>query len=190
MANGDQAGAAGLSVVPSTADVRLGYDAINKRGDELANHMVNGGHAFTKITGQLAAGQLGASVVSTANLADGAVSEAKLAALSVSLGKLAANSVNGSKIIDGSITAAELQRKYAAGTSSSSPGSTTTVDTGLGAGVFAPTVTLLGVTSEPEKASAVIVDVNPSNGTFRYRVATTSGSVPTFINVTWTAVQY
>ena len=58
MTTGDAAAAAGLSVVPPTKDYRLGYDDINKRGDELANHMTNGTHPFTKITGQIASTQI------------------------------------------------------------------------------------------------------------------------------------
>lgn len=50
MATGDVAAAAGLTVVAGTEDIRNGYDAINERGDELGNHMLNGGHAWSKIT--------------------------------------------------------------------------------------------------------------------------------------------
>ncbi len=39
MATGDAAAAKGLRVVPSTEDLRQGYDAINERGDELAAEM-------------------------------------------------------------------------------------------------------------------------------------------------------
>lgn len=52
MAAGDAAAAAGLSVVPPTADVRDGYAAINTRGDELAEHITNGGHPWSKISGR------------------------------------------------------------------------------------------------------------------------------------------
>jgi hypothetical protein len=55
MANGDKAAAAGLATWPSTADVRNGYDNLNVRGDELAEHLVNGGHTMAKITGLTAA---------------------------------------------------------------------------------------------------------------------------------------
>lgn len=51
MANGDAAAAAGLPVVPPTADLRQGYDNINQLADRLAAHMVSGGHAYDKITG-------------------------------------------------------------------------------------------------------------------------------------------
>lgn len=51
MANGDAAAAAGLSVVAPTEDARMGYDAINVRGDELANHITTGGHKTSAITG-------------------------------------------------------------------------------------------------------------------------------------------
>lgn len=52
MATGDSAAAAGLPVVPSTKDIRLGYDDINKLADALAAHLVSGGHAWNKISGR------------------------------------------------------------------------------------------------------------------------------------------
>lgn len=39
MATGDAAAAKGLRVVAATKDLKLGYDDINKRGDELAAEM-------------------------------------------------------------------------------------------------------------------------------------------------------
>lgn len=51
MATGDKAAAAGLRVVPATEDRRLGYDAINQRGDELADHMTTGTHPVANIVG-------------------------------------------------------------------------------------------------------------------------------------------
>lgn len=39
MATGDAAAAKGLRVVPATKDLRLGYDDINQRGDELAEEI-------------------------------------------------------------------------------------------------------------------------------------------------------
>lgn len=36
MAIGDAAAAAGLEVVPASQDLKLGYERINKKGDELA----------------------------------------------------------------------------------------------------------------------------------------------------------
>lgn len=68
MANGDKAAAAGLHVFTGTQDRRLGYDNDNIRGDELAEHMTNGGHPFTKITGtaQIAQGGTGATTASAA----------------------------------------------------------------------------------------------------------------------------
>lgn len=67
MAAGDLAAAAGLDVFPATADVRQGYENDNIRGDELADHMLNGGHSASKITGLTAAavksGPTGASTV-------------------------------------------------------------------------------------------------------------------------------
>ncbi|MCB7135364.1 tail fiber domain-containing protein [Cellulosimicrobium marinum] len=52
MANGDAAAAAGMDVVPGTADARQGYDEINKTRDYLADHETNGTHAWSKITGK------------------------------------------------------------------------------------------------------------------------------------------
>lgn len=39
MATGDAAAAKGLRVVPASQDIKQGYDAINQRGDELAEEM-------------------------------------------------------------------------------------------------------------------------------------------------------
>lgn len=39
MATGDDAAAKGLRVIPASKDIRLGYDDINKRGDELAQEI-------------------------------------------------------------------------------------------------------------------------------------------------------
>lgn len=39
MANGDIAAAAGMDVVPPTADIRQGYDEINRTRDYLASFM-------------------------------------------------------------------------------------------------------------------------------------------------------
>lgn len=52
MAIGDMADAAGLEVFDETQDRRLGYQNDNVRGDELADHMLNGGHPWSKITGK------------------------------------------------------------------------------------------------------------------------------------------
>lgn len=49
MANGDIAAATGLPVVPPTADIRLGYDEINKTRDEVATHMTTGTHTWAKV---------------------------------------------------------------------------------------------------------------------------------------------
>jgi hypothetical protein len=50
MANGDAAAAAGLATFSQTQDHAQGYDNDNIRGDELADHIVNGGHPWGKIT--------------------------------------------------------------------------------------------------------------------------------------------
>lgn len=46
MAIGDLAASAGLAVFAGTQDRRLGYQNDNQRGDELAAHMLTGGHAL------------------------------------------------------------------------------------------------------------------------------------------------
>jgi hypothetical protein len=50
MANGDAAAAAGMATVAGTADLRLGYDEINKTRDYLAAHQTIGTHPATAIT--------------------------------------------------------------------------------------------------------------------------------------------
>lgn len=55
MANGDKAAAAGMDVVPGTADLRLGYDEDNKTRDYLAEHITEGSHTIGQILGLAAA---------------------------------------------------------------------------------------------------------------------------------------
>ena len=50
MANGDAAIAAGMDVVAATADLRQGYDEINKSRDYTANHQTAGTHPASAIT--------------------------------------------------------------------------------------------------------------------------------------------
>lgn len=52
MANGDIAAAAGLPVVTPTADVRLGYDEINRTRDQVAVHMTTGTDTWDNVTGK------------------------------------------------------------------------------------------------------------------------------------------
>lgn len=49
MANGDAAAAAGMDTVPGTADLRDGYDEINKTRDYLADHQTSGTHPASAI---------------------------------------------------------------------------------------------------------------------------------------------
>lgn len=49
MAIGDVAAAAGIPVVPAVADIRKGYEDINKVADALGTHILSGGHAWSKI---------------------------------------------------------------------------------------------------------------------------------------------
>ncbi|MGG7509440.1 tail fiber domain-containing protein [Plantibacter sp. YIM 135249] len=58
MAAGDKAAAAGLKVYAGTDKAREGYRYLNERGDELAVHMIDGGHSFSKITGQATPDQI------------------------------------------------------------------------------------------------------------------------------------
>lgn len=58
MAIGDMAASVGLVVYPSSQDARLGYSNDNQRGDDIANHILNGTHPFTKITGQAKTAQI------------------------------------------------------------------------------------------------------------------------------------
>lgn len=85
MANGDAAAAAGLPVVPSTKDIRQGYDDINRLADYVAAHMVSGGHSWDKIGARpvtypsdwaTTAGRPTGGVLTGATNADGAISVA------------------------------------------------------------------------------------------------------------------
>jgi hypothetical protein len=78
MATGDAAAAAGLPVVPSTKDYRLGYDDINAVADALANHQTNGTHDFAKIKGQAQTAQIANLAVTRPKIANGAVDESKI----------------------------------------------------------------------------------------------------------------
>ena len=99
MAIGDAAAAAGLPVVSPTADIRLGYQDINALADRVASHMTDGTHPFTKITGQIAAGQIPTAGVPTAKLAaDAGINAAMLASSAVTNAKLANGAVDGGKM--------------------------------------------------------------------------------------------
>lgn len=50
MANGDKAAAVGFDTVASSADIRNGYDEINKSRDYIAEHMTDGSHRADQIT--------------------------------------------------------------------------------------------------------------------------------------------
>jgi hypothetical protein len=132
MATGDAAAAAGLSVVAPTADARLGYDDINRRGDELANHIVNGTHPFTKITGSATSAQIGNGTVTNAKLADGAVTADKLSASSIAAGNLAPNAVTTTKIADQNVTEPKLANS-AVSTRTLASGAVTTAKLAAGA---------------------------------------------------------
>ena len=73
MANGDIAAAAGLPVVPPTADIRMGYDEINLTRDEVATHMTTGTHVLAKIVGLVAALAGKATKSTTGALAVGSI---------------------------------------------------------------------------------------------------------------------
>lgn len=63
MATGDAAAAKGLRVVPATKDLKLGYDDINARGDELAAEI----DARANAVNTLAIGKLEASRIKVQN---------------------------------------------------------------------------------------------------------------------------
>lgn len=68
MAHGDEAAAAGLAVFAPIQDLREGYENDNIRGDELARHMTDGTHPFSKITGTIAASQIATNAVTPTKL--------------------------------------------------------------------------------------------------------------------------
>jgi hypothetical protein len=70
MAIGDLAASVGLVVYPSSQDARLGNVNDNQRGDDLANHILNGKHDFKKITGQATTAQITNKAVTGDKLAD------------------------------------------------------------------------------------------------------------------------
>lgn len=117
MAAGDEAAAAGLSVVPATADVRQGYASINVRGDELARHMTSGTHPFYRITGQIGFSQIPNNFITNAKLAVGAAL-ANLAPGSITNAYLAAGAALAN-LAPRSISRALLAKGYSAGIVSS-----------------------------------------------------------------------
>lgn len=116
MAAGDEAAAAGLSVVPATADVRQGYAAINVRGDELARHQTSGTHPFTRITGQAQTAQIADGAVTGLKIALEAVTNSRLGPGAVSNPKILDNAISESKIANGAVTRSRLAQRYSAGT--------------------------------------------------------------------------
>lgn len=68
MPDGDLADLAGLEVFLATQDIREGYNNDNIRGDEIADHILNGGHDAAKITGlsTLLAAKADSSAMTTA----------------------------------------------------------------------------------------------------------------------------
>lgn len=143
MAAGDEAAAAGLSVVPATADVRQGYAAINTRGDELARHQTSGTHPFTRITGQAQTAQIADSAITKAKMAadsvgywqieTGAVTPSKIEDGAVGSAKLADGAVRTAKIANRSVTPGKLAQRWAAGAATVPVGGSLTVTHGLGA---------------------------------------------------------
>ncbi|MBD8077700.1 tail fiber domain-containing protein [Cellulosimicrobium arenosum] len=103
MANGDAASAAGLAVFASTQDARQGYDNDNIRGDELGNHMTNGGHPWSKISDKPATYPAATGSVDTAQLVNDAVTGAKIASNTITAGNIAANAVGSSELASNSV---------------------------------------------------------------------------------------
>lgn len=99
MAIGDAAAAAALQVWATGTAAQVTYEALNMRGDELAAHITGGGHPFTKISGQIAAGQIPTAGIPTAKLAaDAGINAAMLASSAVTNAKLANGAVDGGKM--------------------------------------------------------------------------------------------
>lgn len=116
MAAGDEAAAAGLHVVPATADIRQGYAAINTRGDELARHQTSGTHPFTRITGQATTAQIRDGAVTAAKLADGSVTNAAIGLEAVSGSRIAPGAISNPKILDRAVSRDKLAKRYTCGT--------------------------------------------------------------------------
>lgn len=122
MANGDGAAAAGLAVFSGVQDHALGYDNDNVRGDELAAHMVDGGHPWSKITSKPSTFPASSNSVGTAQLKDeavtfskispGAVTRTRIADGAVGVDQIGSEAVNNARIADGAVTGS----KIAAGT--------------------------------------------------------------------------
>lgn len=183
MAVGDDAAAAGLAVYPATADVRQGYVALNERGDELARHMTDGTHPFTRITGQLANAQLANGAVTEPKISSGAVTNLKIASDAVSNSKIANGAVNGPKIADRTIERDKLAKRYVAGTAVLSGGQAgTTIETGL-------LGTVVMVVTARDFALGTTYAAVPANGTGRFTVKywSTEGNAGAFVN--WIAME-
>lgn len=169
MATGDEAAAAGLTVVPSTRDVRLGYEGINRRGDELARHMVSGTHPADKITGQITTGQIvdGAVVASKiANLTigdqhmvSGTVGDRALRDGAVTASKIPNGTIGAGHIPDGALPVTKLQNRFRAGR--------TTVTAGR-PGLWLSTPVVHGLPGSPALLGTAAV-----NGTNGYSVSVT-----------------
>lgn len=181
MAAGDEAAAAGLSVVPATADVRQGYTAINVRGDELARHMTSGGHAFTQITGQVGSTQIADYSVTTAKIANDAIINAKIADLAVSERTIGNGQVTGRTLAERTISQAKLAKRSAAGVVTVGPGPAGVyVETGLSG-----TVAMV-VTCRDGIASDTAYGAQPDGSTGRFWIRQWGGTAGA---VSWLAME-
>lgn len=180
MAVGDEATAAGLSVEPATADVRQGYVAINKRGDELARHLTSGTHPFTRITGQAQTSQLADSAVATAKIANSAVTADKIATDAVSTPKIRNSAVSNAKIATNAVDGRTLAKRYAAGVVNISSITGVTVETGL-SGTVAMTVT--------SRAFVGTFYAVPQNTTGRFLVRAAPDNESAANTVSWIAME-
>lgn len=119
MADGDAAAEAGMDVVPGTADLRNGYNEVNKTRDYLANHQTSGTHSAEQITsGTLSAARLPAITID--RLSGGGLSFTPTGGTQYtcvgSIGVLGAVAVDGYLVVGGDVTAPDVYSTSVTGT--------------------------------------------------------------------------
>lgn len=183
MAVGDEAASAGLSVEAATGDIRQGYVAINRRGDELARHMTSGTHPFTRITGQVQTPQYADKSIGNSKMAANSISTPQLVAASVTEGKLATGSVSARTILNGNVTPEKLAKRVKAGTATLTGGQAgTVIETGL-AGTVAMIITERAYTIGNTYAAI------PQNSTGRFLVRYWSPEATSNPAINWLAME-